>query len=118
MFGAGRAIREASIKIRSRRHLSLWWPLHLREPSWAFVPRLARAEGRDPRFLTIVLRGALMRALVEDVGRRGIRTKAVVRTAGRVRGGIRFGVGALAHLLKNRFYRNRFDPPTSRAHGL
>jgi uncharacterized protein (DUF1501 family) len=27
--------------------------------AWAFVPRLARAEGRDPRFLTIVLRGAL-----------------------------------------------------------
>jgi uncharacterized protein (DUF1501 family) len=27
--------------------------------SWAFVPRIARAEGRDPRFLTIVLRGAL-----------------------------------------------------------
>src|SRR5579871_6293571 len=27
--------------------------------AWAFVPRLARAEGRDPRFLAIVLRGAL-----------------------------------------------------------
>jgi uncharacterized protein (DUF1501 family) len=27
--------------------------------AWAFVPRLARAQGRDPRFLTIVLRGAL-----------------------------------------------------------
>jgi uncharacterized protein (DUF1501 family) len=27
--------------------------------AWAFVPRLARAEGRDPRFLTIVLRGGL-----------------------------------------------------------
>jgi uncharacterized protein (DUF1501 family) len=27
--------------------------------AWAFVPRIARAEGRDPRFLTIVLRGAL-----------------------------------------------------------
>ena len=27
--------------------------------AWAFVPRNARAEGRDPRFLTIVLRGAL-----------------------------------------------------------
>src|SRR5947208_10654867 len=27
--------------------------------AWAFVPRVARAEGRDPRFLTIVLRGAL-----------------------------------------------------------
>ncbi len=27
--------------------------------AWACVPKLARAEGRDPRFLTIVLRGAL-----------------------------------------------------------
>jgi uncharacterized protein (DUF1501 family) len=27
--------------------------------AWGFLPRLARAEGRDPRFLTIVLRGAL-----------------------------------------------------------
>jgi uncharacterized protein (DUF1501 family) len=27
--------------------------------AWACVPRLARAEGRDPRFLTIVLRGGL-----------------------------------------------------------
>jgi len=27
--------------------------------AWAGLPKLARAEGRDPRFLTIVLRGAL-----------------------------------------------------------
>jgi len=27
--------------------------------AWAHMPRLARAEGRDPRFLTVVLRGAL-----------------------------------------------------------
>src|SRR5580658_7466315 len=27
--------------------------------AWAYLPRLARAEGRDPRMLTIVLRGAL-----------------------------------------------------------
>jgi uncharacterized protein (DUF1501 family) len=27
--------------------------------AWTFAPRMARAEGRDPRFLTIVLRGAL-----------------------------------------------------------
>src|SRR5947199_8660035 len=27
--------------------------------AWSYVPKLARAEGRDPRFLTIVLRGAL-----------------------------------------------------------
>jgi uncharacterized protein (DUF1501 family) len=27
--------------------------------AWSYVPKIARAEGRDPRFLTIVLRGAL-----------------------------------------------------------
>ena len=43
-------------------------------------------------------------ALVADLDRRGIRTKAVARPDGSVRGGIRFGVGPLAHLLKNRFY--------------
>ena len=43
-------------------------------------------------------------ALIEDLDRRGIRTKANGRADGRQRGGIRFGVGSLAHLLKNRFY--------------
>jgi site-specific DNA recombinase len=43
-------------------------------------------------------------ALIKDLDRRGIRTKANGRTDGRLRGGIRFGVGSLAHLLKNRFY--------------
>src|SRR5450830_1199455 len=27
--------------------------------AWAYLPRLAQAEGRDPRLLVIVLRGAL-----------------------------------------------------------
>src|SRR4029450_6644519 len=27
--------------------------------AWAHLPKIARAEGRDPRFLVIVLRGAL-----------------------------------------------------------
>jgi uncharacterized protein (DUF1501 family) len=27
--------------------------------AWTYVPRIARSEGRDPRFLTIILRGAL-----------------------------------------------------------
>jgi site-specific DNA recombinase len=43
-------------------------------------------------------------ALVEDLDCRGIRTKRQVLTDGRIRGGCRFGVGSLAHLLKNRFY--------------
>src|SRR5437016_856372 len=43
-------------------------------------------------------------ALVEDLDRRGIRTKRRAGTNGRSTGGIRFGVGPLAHLLQNRFY--------------
>ena len=43
-------------------------------------------------------------ALIEDLDRRGIRTKANGLTNGSIRGGIRFGVGSLAHLLNNRFY--------------
>ena len=43
-------------------------------------------------------------ALIDDLDRRGIRTKANGLADGCQRGGIRFGVGALAYLLKNRFY--------------
>ncbi len=42
-------------------------------------------------------------APMEDLDRRGIRTKARQGADGRVIGGIRFGVGPLAYLLKNRF---------------
>jgi hypothetical protein len=42
--------------------------------------------------------------LIEDLDRRGIRTKANGLTDGRVRGGVRFRVGSLAYLLKNWFY--------------
>jgi site-specific DNA recombinase len=52
------------------------------------------------RYLTL---GSLA-ALIEDLDQHGIRTKANGRTDGRQRGGIRFGVGTLAYLLKNRFY--------------
>ena len=39
--------------------------------AWALVPRIAHAEGRDPRFLTVVLRGALDGlAVVAPVGDR------------------------------------------------
>src|SRR3954451_1751326 len=45
-----------------------------------------------------------VRALAEDLDRRGIRSKPRRRSTGRPVGGGRFGVGALAYLLKNRFY--------------
>jgi site-specific DNA recombinase len=45
-----------------------------------------------------------IRALAQDLDRRGIRSKLRRRSTGRTVGGGRFGVGALAYLLKNRFY--------------
>jgi site-specific DNA recombinase len=45
-----------------------------------------------------------VRALAEDLDRQGIRSKPRRLSDGRTIGGGRFGVGALAHLLKNRFY--------------
>src|SRR5580704_5345493 len=45
-----------------------------------------------------------VRALAQGLDRRGIRSKPRRRSTGRTVGGGRFGVGALAYLLKNRFY--------------
>src|SRR5947207_659754 len=47
---------------------------------------------------------ASLRALAQDLDRRGIWSKPRRLSNGRTIGGSRFGVGALAHLLKNRFY--------------
>jgi DNA invertase Pin-like site-specific DNA recombinase len=43
-------------------------------------------------------------ALIEELDRLGVRTKTNRLANGTARGGIRFGVGSLAHLLKNRLY--------------
>jgi site-specific DNA recombinase len=45
-----------------------------------------------------------VRLLAEDLDRRGIRSKLRRLSNGRTIGGSRFGVGALAHVLQNRFY--------------
>jgi site-specific DNA recombinase len=45
-----------------------------------------------------------MGALIEELDRAGVRTKTNGLANGSTRGGTRFGVGSLAHLLKNRFY--------------
>jgi site-specific DNA recombinase len=45
-----------------------------------------------------------IRVLAEELDRRGIRSKPRRLSNGRTIGGGRLGVGALAHLLKNRFY--------------
>jgi DNA invertase Pin-like site-specific DNA recombinase len=45
-----------------------------------------------------------VRVLAQDLDRRGIRSKPRRLSNGRTIGGGRFGIGALAYLLKNRFY--------------
>jgi DNA invertase Pin-like site-specific DNA recombinase len=45
-----------------------------------------------------------IRDLVEDLDRKEIRTRRLALATGKTRGGIRFGVGAISHLLRNRFY--------------
>ncbi|MGB6537246.1 MAG: DUF1501 domain-containing protein [Xanthobacteraceae bacterium] len=46
----------SSLHAPSRRHLLLSSGTLF---AWAYLPKVARAEGRDPRFLTFILRGAL-----------------------------------------------------------
>ena len=53
-----------------------------------------------PKYLELGSMGALL----AELDRQGIKTKINGRRDGRKSGGIRFGVGSLAHLLKNRFY--------------
>jgi DNA invertase Pin-like site-specific DNA recombinase len=45
-----------------------------------------------------------IRNLVEDLDHKGILTRRQTLSTGKTRGGIRFGVGGLAQLLRNRFY--------------
>ena len=67
----------------------------------AVVP--AEAEAVRTIFARYLELGSV-RALAEDLDRRGIRSKPRRLADGRTIGGSRFGVGALAYLLKNRFY--------------
>src|SRR5262245_4016489 len=45
-----------------------------------------------------------IRTLMADLDRKGVRTRSQLLADGQSRGGIRFGVGPLAHLLQNRLY--------------
>jgi site-specific DNA recombinase len=63
----------------------------------------AEAEAVRTIFARYLQLGSV-RALKEDLDRRGGRSKPRQLSDGRTIGGSRFGVGALAHLLKNRFY--------------
>jgi site-specific DNA recombinase len=63
----------------------------------------AEAEAVRTIFARYLALGSI-RALAEELDRQGIRSKPRRLSNGRTVGGGGFGVGALAHLLKNRFY--------------
>jgi site-specific DNA recombinase len=63
----------------------------------------AEAEAVRTIFARYLALGSI-RALAEELDRQGIRSKPRRLSSGRTVGGGRFGVGALAHLLQNRFY--------------
>jgi site-specific DNA recombinase len=63
----------------------------------------AEAEAVRTIFARYLALGSI-RALAEELDRQGIHSKPRRLSNGRCVGGKRFGVGALAHLLKNRFY--------------
>jgi site-specific DNA recombinase len=94
-------------KIAAFKRKGLWvgGPVPLgyrcRDKKLAIVP--AEAEAVRTIF-TLYLELGSIGGLLAELDRRGIRTKVNGRRDGRLSGGIRFGVGSLAHLLKNRFY--------------
>src|SRR5919204_379778 len=68
------------------------------------ISKLARCAIYTRKSTEYNLELGFVRALAQDLDRRGIRSKPRRLSNGRTIGGGRFGVGALAYLLKNRFY--------------
>ncbi|MGO9458788.1 MAG: recombinase family protein, partial [Rhodomicrobium sp.] len=80
-------------------------PVPLGYRSMGKKPVIVQEEAQTVRLIfTRYLELGSLGALLEELDRRGIRTKASGLADGRVRGQIRFGGGALSYLLKNRFY--------------
>jgi hypothetical protein len=68
------------------------------------------AEAKTVRMIfALYLEVSSVAVLTEVLERRGIRTKVRPLSNGETRGGIPFGAGALAHLLRNRFYIGEID---------
>jgi Recombinase len=94
-------------KIAASKRKGLWVggpvPLGYRclEKKLEIVPEEAEAVRT---IFSLYLELGSMGALMAELDRRNIQTKVNGRRDGRQSGGIRFGVGPLAHLLKNRFY--------------
>src|ERR1700736_910724 len=94
-------------KIAASKRKGLWVggpvPLgyEMKDKKLEIVPEEAETVGT---IFTLYLELGSMGALLAELDRRAIRHKVNGRRDGRRSGGIRFGVGSLAHLLKNRFY--------------
>ena len=90
--------------LQGKGHLGRW-----ADPAWLCQreKELVLLPGEADTVRTIFRRylelGSI-RALAEDLDRGDFRTKRQEISNGRVRGGIRFGVGYLAQILRNRFY--------------
>jgi site-specific DNA recombinase len=94
-------------KIAASKRKGLWVggpvPLGYAAVDKKIVVVPAEAEAVRTIFARYLALGSI-RALAEELDRRGIHSKPRRLSNGRCVGGKRFGVGALAHLLKNRFY--------------
>ena len=94
-------------KIAASKRKGLWvggpLPLGYTAVDKKVVVVPAEAEAVRTIFQRYLALGSI-RALAADLDRRGIRSKRRQLSTGRSIGGGSFGVGALAYLLKNRFY--------------
>src|SRR5438552_1800158 len=94
-------------KIAASKRKGIWVggpvPLGYAAVDKKIVVVVAEAEAVRTIFARYIELGSV-RALAENLDRRGIRSKPRRLSDGRTIGGGRFGVGALAHPLKNRFY--------------
>ena len=94
-------------KIAASKRKGLWVggpvPLGYAAVDKKIVVVPAEAEAVRTIFERYLALGSI-RALADELDRQGIRSKRRRLSNGRSVGGGRFGVGALAHLLKNRFY--------------
>ncbi len=94
-------------KIAASKRRGIWVggpvPLGYAAVDKKIVVVAAEAEAVRTIFARYLELGSV-RALVQDLDRRGIRSKLRRCSTGRTVGGGRFGMGALAYLLKNRFY--------------
>jgi site-specific DNA recombinase len=94
-------------KIAASKRKGLWVggpvPLGYAAMEKKIVVIPAEAEAVRAIFARYLVVGSI-RVLAEELDRDGIRSKRRQLSSGRSVGGTRLGVGALAHLLKNRFY--------------